>query len=412
MKFRTAAVVAAVLIPLMALGTGVFVAASKSRNVFSAQMQARAEQGRRDALRAGGGPETYTRRSPRKRTTPRVGDRAGAGEIRPSQSRVLEVIDRIAVAQGKIPALKLQARDSLTEAEGVRLQLEVKALEDQVKVDIEELKTLSAIDPAPLVDFVRTWRHHVVLGALEVMIWKTVEGSIEAERSLSGPLLKELLTLVNGDSEDRLTFLKPMGWLKQANRDVAQACLEMLRDEDSQVRANSIAVLWTQAGRGHLKETLTERAGALQAAASDTDGLIRGRALETLAFVGSPELDEFVLNRFESCQTGDDVSQLWRPMLLVAPRVAERNEERLVAAFKRALSLPLESPQVGLAAHAAYALSPSRCVEVLEFAISRLGPDQVALVESYRGIIKFVENGGISKLRESLNWQRQLIRSN
>jgi len=342
----------------------------------------------------------------------------GKSEVYPPGhwSRMLQVIDRIAVATKRIPQLKTESREALTEEEGIRLQREARALEDAVAADFEELKGLITQDPGNALKFVATARGNLTWTGFVSLIKATLDAEIESESSTSGPLMTGLLGLASGDAEDKRMFLELARGMARANRMLGEASLRLLADGDPNVRQQAAGVLASHARQGQLKSYLLENSATLRQAATtilhEADCFTRAHALSVLAAIGTPENDDFVLQQFEALNSSQDTCTRLEAILHVAPRIAGTCEARLHASLLRALNLPFyphcHSAVIGLALY----LPREQCLGVLRIAATKLS-DEISEGEvRVEMLIREVEAGRQVALRESLEKMNQATFTN
>lgn len=340
MKTKTAAGLAVILLPLLLLGGGVWVASARRSPAPWAA------------------PPAGTTGSPKVA--------AFLSESRAPASAAAEPAD--ALIQAKVPIHRAQIRaeivttlerrryvgrrsaeckelwpEASTEEEGRALQREKVALDKEWGPLGGKLKELAASDPANIVEMVRS--AHDLPERLQLMglIAPDVNSEIATEESLSGPLLAGLLSLAHGETEEKMYFAAFAGKLTRANRELGQALLTLMADSDFHVSKHAGQALWALADQGALKEFFKGQIPALKQAAlrqgEELDYQYVGTPLKILASIGADEADVFVLHRFETIESRNDYETI-TAVLISASRIAGRHEARLVLAILRALELP------------------------------------------------------------------------
>jgi hypothetical protein len=324
---------------------------------------------------------------------------------------VVHLIDQIAVASRRARELKSESRKAPSEDEGRRMQFEAKLLEDSIQALYKELLDLAPQDPASVVEFVKSDRGHVIRHSLMNMIKASVELEIEGEHSPSGPLLSGLLTLANGSTDDRWTILQFVRSLARANRAVGEAAFSLLADADYELRNEAAAVLSTHARRGNLREFLLENEAALRQAALTNLGVndyqARGSALIALAALGTPESDDFVLQRFEALEDMRDVHHGIEAILHIAPRIAERHEARIYNSLLRTLEMPFYQICKQEVLELAFFLPREKCLQVLRLAQMKATADDPGTANVAAGFIHAVEAGQQETWRNAVEKQRR-----
>jgi RNA polymerase sigma factor (sigma-70 family) len=340
MKTKAAAALAVVLIPLLLLGGGVWVASGRmgSRPVVESPAGKKGSEKIAAFLSEAKSAPVAKTPEPIAVSKPPI-DRA---QIR---AQIIASLERMRYVGGRSWQCKELWPEASTEEEGRALQREKVALDKESGELYRILCDLAAQDPPTIVDLVKNggdipWRL-----SLAGLIAPEVDAEISTEDAPSGPLLAELLTLALGDAEDRVHIAAFAGKLTRANRDLGKMLITMMDDSDLNVRVHSAMSLATLSEWGLLRQFLTEQIPGLRQAALRDDAMndhhTRGCALRVLASLGVDEADDFVLQQFESLESRHDFDRI-TAVLWAAPRIVPRHEARLVMAILRALDLPFQ----------------------------------------------------------------------
>ena len=399
MKVRTVAATAVILVPLLALGTGVWVATARRSSP--------------KVVPASSGPSKIATWLAEGKATPvpapiPLEAVAGAPVDRARvRAGIVATMQRLSYVRRRSAECKDLGPESSTEEEGRAYQREWVALRAEW---IELYKTLTALagqDPATILDLVRTAYDLPERHSLVGLIAPEIDREIEKSEGPSGPLLSGLLALATGDVEDRMHLGRFAGQLMRGNRDLGRALLNLMNDPDPNVRINAAPSLGELVRHGGLRDFLTEQIGELRNLAvldmGPGDHVVRGGALKALAALRLDTADDFVLERFEGVQSRDDALAMILPVSNVARRLANRNESRLVAAMLRALEFPFQRDIHFAIRGMTHSLSPANREEVLRVLASRTpdpadGRIQYGYVEyqggSGRGLTHVFRNAG------------------
>lgn len=335
MKWKAAAALAVVLIPLLLLGGGVWVATVKraARTSPSARVPSEAAS---SPVEKPTKTKTFfsalEASDPVRPPTTPVDRGWLKAEIETSLPRYMSAWRR------RVECIRILP-DSQTREEYDGLLAEIKTLNAEVPELNARLCELAAMDPTVVVDIVRSDRSLPDRQKLMGLIAPDVDAEFTSEDSLSGPLLSGLLALAGGDVDDRMHLAAFAIQLPRANHELARVLLAQMSDSDPHVRLNSAHPLSAFALRGGLRDYLASETAALRRLSlqelGSTDHHVRGSALIALASLKIDGEDDWVLQRFESATYFDPFTT--RAMCMAAPRIAERNQARLLFALQRAL---------------------------------------------------------------------------
>ena len=321
MKAKAAAV-AVVLIPLLGLSVGVVVASARRSAGPVTETRERKPNPKVQAWLA----ESKNRPAPAPKTPEAVVERKAVPDRGRIRAEFVTTLERLRYVRRRSAECKELWPEASTEEEGRALQREKVILDEESGVLYRSLMELAAQDPANIVELVTTARNLPERLTLMGLIAPDVNSEITSETAPSGPLLSGLLSLARGETEEKTYFAAFAGQLRRANRDLGQALITLMADEDFHVRKHAGQSLWALANGGDLKEFLKEQIPALKQAAlrqgEGLDYLCVGNPLKILASIGTEEADDFVLHRFESIESRNDYEAI-AAALIAAPRIAE-----------------------------------------------------------------------------------------
>jgi RNA polymerase sigma factor (sigma-70 family) len=399
MKSKAAAGLAVVIIPLLLLGGGVFVASARRG---ATQLKAHTS----GLVSSESRPEEQTtavgRAKPPKGSPPVTWAVSPINSIQ-GRFRMIAILDRLDWARGRAAECKRTARDQLTEEEGRRLQREAKDLEEEGPGLYRELKELASRDPATVVDILKNERGKQSRWNLASMIKSHLESEIASENSPSGPLLAGILSLETGDLYDKVHLLHLGASMERTNLEFGRVMLRLMNDSEGETANSAMHCVYMHARRGHLMEFLREHAARFREfVEAEGEGRYgHGRSaspIMAVAALDTPESDDFVLQRFESADTRRINPGLVESVLHVSPRLSESQEARLHATLHRTLHDQANFYTVYEVAVAT--LSKERCIEILRILAASPPSADAGAPERIGALIQMIEAGELESIRK------------
>ena len=243
MKAKTAAVLAVILIPLLVIGTGVFVA-TRHRLTKSAA-PARSGPSRVATWLSEGQAKNAAAPQPLEPVAAIPVDRAQRRHDFVTRLERLRFVGRRSVE------CKALWPEALTEEEGRALQREKVALDAENGELYKKLCELAAQDPGMIVELVLSARDLPERLRLQGLIVPELRAEIASEDAPSGPLLAGLLTMAAGDADERAHLAALAGYIGRVNREFARTLVQLINDPDLHVRIHA-AQLIERFGLHHL----------------------------------------------------------------------------------------------------------------------------------------------------------------
>ncbi len=398
MKTKTAAGLAVILLPLLLLGGGVFVASARR-----AAPQPRVPTS--DSATSMARPEeqpTTAGRAKQLKESPSESPAVSNPNPVEGRHRMIAILDYVDWARGRAAECKRTARDQLTEEEGRRLQREAKELEEGMPGLYKELQDLASKDPSTVVDILKNERGMASRWRLASMIKSHLESEIASENAPSGPLLAGILSLETGDDNDKRQLLHLGSSMERTNLEFGRVMLRLMNDPDGQTSMSAIDCISTHARRGHLKEyfrgNLVRLREFVEAEGEGRYGSGRSSSpIMAVSALDTPESDDYVLQRFETADTRRSPPGLMESVIHVAPRLSDAQEIRLHAALRRALQVEANFYHVSEMAVAA--LSKVRCIEILRILAASPPATDPGATDRLGALIQMIEAGELEAIR-------------
>jgi len=428
-KAKTAAVLAVVLIPLLLLGGGAWIAAERERKStqlviaptsVGRNLEASVSESKSVAAveAPSPGPSAPTAERRRQWTLEKLREYGAVNQDFQENGRVRGW----RVDPAPLPG-DPQARTPLekTELELIGENLFVRLT--RLRAELEEHANGSAsgqpwalFDPMTCLEFLKTPDGLFARSSLLDVIRPSMEPEIVAEDSPSGPLLDAVLPYAHGSSQDRQFLLFLTKRFKVANQAIGDSYFLLLNDPIRSVRWEALASMVEHSGKGNLKSTFTSHVPVLLQLALEGEGnrfstrdrwsgdesYVKKCAFEILAIVESPEIDEFLVQQMEAGGL-----QHAQTLSARAPRVFTSHAPRAAAVVRRLIdaSTAETSPYwtVWLCAH----LPVAEGVDSLRYLGARLprGDHEAAAgLESIIGRIEHGEGAGMIKDMEKLRY--------
>ncbi|HKS17270.1 MAG TPA: sigma-70 family RNA polymerase sigma factor [Planctomycetota bacterium] len=413
-KAKTAAILAVVLIPLLLLGGGVWMAAGrKHAQVVIAPAGGGGNHGasvsESNAVSAveapSAGPPVPTAERRRQWTLEKLREYGVTFREFDKVGRGL-VVDVTPLGGNPTPPSEAALRREQVVQDEARLR---QVLEEHARGRALG-ESWALFDPETCLEFIKTPDGLLARSALLAVIRPSMEAEISTEDSPVGPLLEGVLPYAHGSSQDKYFLLYLTKYFKVVNQAIGDVYFQLLNDPNRSVRQEALASMSEQSVKGNLKATFTTHVALLLQMAVEGEGnrfstrdrfpgdeeRVKNGAFQLLTGVGTPEIDEFLVQRMEG---GELQHVQW--LSISAPRVFRSHATRAAVVVRRMIDASTEQVQRYWAVRFSAQLPIADGVECLKYLGARLPAGNHDASAGLESIIARIERGdGAAMVKE------------